>query len=39
MYDAGTGGIKQVPQPGTPVDIFKAARAGWQVAGKPMTSD
>ncbi|MEA2870428.1 MAG: hypothetical protein QOH67_404 [Hyphomicrobiales bacterium] len=32
---AGAGGAKETPQPRTPVDAFKAARAGWIAAGRP----
>lgn len=32
---AGVGGTRETPQPRTPVDIFKAARAGWIAAGRP----
>jgi hypothetical protein len=31
----GAGGAKETPQPRTPVDAFKAARAGWIAAGRP----
>lgn len=32
---AGVGGTRETPQPRTPVDIFKVARAGWIAAGRP----
>jgi hypothetical protein len=31
----GAGGAPETPQPRTPVDAFKAARAGWIAAGRP----
>jgi hypothetical protein len=34
-----TGAVKETPQPRTPVDIFKAARAAWIAAGKPTDED
>jgi hypothetical protein len=32
---AGAGGTAETPQPRTPVDVFKTARAGWIAAGRP----